>query len=469
MLFPTIEFAAFFAVVFAITWLLNNQNDPKKWFLVAASYLFYSAWNPNYLFILFGSSLGNYLLALWMGSLPDGRSRKWLLALGVAGNLALLGVFKYFNFFVANFVNLLSSLGVNVNLPFLEVALPVAISFITFHALSYLIDVYRRELKPTKSLVDILLYISFFPHLVAGPIVRAKDFLSQTVHRSEPENIRLAFAIFLILSGLFKKVIVASYLSTDYVDEIFQNPAAYSSADLWFAMYGYALQIYCDFSAYTDIAIGVANLLGYRFPQNFDQPYRALSVQDFWRRWHITLSTWLRDYLYKPLGGSHYGIAWTYFALLVTMLLGGLWHGASWNFVIWGAMHGIALVIERMLGLTGKEGVRRLPPVIAWLITFHFVCFAWVFFRSQTFESALDYFRVMFSFQSFAITMTPLVALMFVFGALTQTIPNSAQERAEAWYDRASLALKIAIPVVVIWLIAVASPDGVPPFIYFQF
>jgi alginate O-acetyltransferase complex protein AlgI len=469
MLFPTIEFAAFFAIVFAITWLLNNRNDPKKWFLVAASYLFYSAWNPNYLFILFGSSLGNYLLALWMGSLPDGRQRKLLLWLGVAGNLALLGVFKYFNFFVANFSNLLSSLGINANLPFLEVALPVAISFITFHALSYLIDVYRRELQPTKSLVDILLYISFFPHLVAGPIVRAKDFLTQTARRSEPESIRLAFAVFLILGGLFKKVIVANYLSTDYVDAIFQNPTAYSSADLWFAMYGYALQIYCDFSAYTDIAIGVANLLGYRFPQNFNQPYRAISVQDFWRRWHITLSAWLRDYLYKPLGGSHHGVVWTYVALMLTMLLGGLWHGASWNFVIWGAMHGAALVAERMLGLTGKDGSRRLPPVIAWLITFHFVCFAWIFFRSQTFESALDYFRVMFSFESFAFTMTPLVALMFVFGALTQIIPDSVQERAEAWYDRTSIALKIALPIVVIWLIAAASPDGVPPFIYFQF
>ncbi len=469
MLFPTIEFAAFFAVVFAITWLLNDRNDPKKWFLVVASYLFYAAWNPNYLLILFGSSLGNYLLALGIGALPDGRRRKLLLWLGVAANLALLGVFKYFNFFVANFANLIASLGVKANLPFLEVALPVAISFITFHALSYLIDVYRRELKPSGSLVDILLYISFFPHLVAGPIVRARDFLNQTTHVSEPANVRLAFSVFLILGGLFKKVIVANYLSTDFVDGVFQNPSGYSSADLWLAMYGYALQIYCDFSAYTDIAIGVANLLGYRFPQNFDQPYRALSIQDFWRRWHITLSTWLRDYLYKPLGGSHHGVAWTYFALMVTMLLGGLWHGASWNFVIWGAMHGAALVLERMLGLTGKQGARRLPPVLAWLVTFHFVCFAWIVFRSQTFESALDYFRVMFSLESFAVTVTPLVALMFLFGALTQIIPGALQDRVEAWYDRASLASKIAIPVVVIWLIAVAAPDGVPPFIYFQF
>jgi alginate O-acetyltransferase complex protein AlgI len=469
MLFPTIEFAVFFAAVFAVTWLIYRHNDPKKWFLVAASYLFYSAWNANYLFILFGSSLGNYLLALWMGPLPDGHARKTLFWLGVFANLALLGVFKYFNFFSANFANLLGSFGLQVNVPFLEVALPIAISFITFHALSYHIDVYRRVLQPTRSLVDLLLYISFFPHLVAGPIVRAKDFLAQTARTSDPNDIRLAFSVFLILGGLFKKVIVANYLSTEFVDGAFQNPSGASSADLWLAMYGYGLQIYCDFSAYTDIAIGVANLLGYRFPQNFNQPYRALSVQDFWRRWHMTLSSWLRDYLFIPLGGSRGGRRSTYGAIMVTMLLGGLWHGASWNFVIWGALHGLALIVERALGLTGKDGRRKLPPLVAWFVTFHFICFTWIFFRSQTFEAAIDYFRVMFSFESLAVTATPLVLLMFVFGALTQIISDRTQERFEAWYDRAALAFKIAIPVIVIWLIATATPDGVPPFIYFQF
>lgn len=469
MLFPTIEFAAFFAVVFAVTWLLNSQNNSKKWFLVVASYLFYSAWNPNYLFILFGSSLGNYLLALWMGPLPDGRRRKILLWLGVAANLALLGVFKYYNFFAAEFANAAMRLGVPVSVKFLEVALPVAISFITFHALSYLIDVYRRVLQPTRSLVDILLYISFFPHLVAGPIVRARDFLSQTVRPSDPQAIRLGFAVFLILGGLFKKVIVANYLSTELVDNAFQNPLGTSSTDLWLAMYGYALQIYCDFSAYTDIAIGIAMLLGYRFPQNFNQPYRAMSVQDFWRRWHITLSTWLRDYLFIPLGGSRGSALSTCAAIMITMLLGGLWHGASWNFVIWGALHGAALIVERVFGLTGKDARSWLPKPLAWFVTFHFVCFTWIFFRSQTLESALDYFRTMFAFVSLETTLTGLVALMFVFGALTQIVPDRWQERAEAWYDRAPVLAKIALPFLVIYGIAIASPDGVPPFIYFQF
>ena len=213
---------------------------------------------------------------------------------------------------------------------------------------------------PTRSLVDILLYISFFPHLVAGPIVRAKIFLDQTIRRSDPKDIRLGMSVFLIVGGLFKKVIVANYLSTDFVDGVFRAPTEYSRLDLLLGMYAYALQIYCDFSAYTDIAIGIANLLGYQFPQNFNQPYRASSVQDFWRRWHITLSNWLRDYLYIPLGGNRDGTWLTYRNILITMLLGGLWHGASWNFVIWGGLHGVALVIERLLGLTGAGERRRI-------------------------------------------------------------------------------------------------------------
>jgi D-alanyl-lipoteichoic acid acyltransferase DltB (MBOAT superfamily) len=470
MLFPTIEFAIFFAVVFPLTWLLNDLNTAKKWFLVAASYFFYAAWRADFTLILLTSSVVNFCLALLLGRLVDGRGRLALLWLGIAINLGVLGAFKYYNFFAASTMNLASTVGWNLQIPFFEVGLPIAISFLTFHALSYIIDVYHRKLAPTRSLVDILLYISFFPHLIAGPIVRAKAFLEQTVQRSNPKDIRLGFAVFLIVGGLFKKVIVANYLSTDFVDGVFRSPTEYSRLDLLLGMYAYALQIYCDFSAYTDIAIGVANLLGYQFPQNFNQPYRALSVQDFWRRWHMTLSFWLRDYLYIPLGGNRGGALFTYRNILITMVLGGLWHGASVSFIIWGLLHGLALVVERMLGVTGPGGHRHVPAAISWLVTFHFVCLTWVFFRAPSLEGALTYLSTLVSGDAiWSTTVTPLVLLMLAFGALTQIIPDAWFERLEVRYDRASIAVKVALPFVVIFLVAVAAPGGVPPFIYFQF
>jgi D-alanyl-lipoteichoic acid acyltransferase DltB (MBOAT superfamily) len=362
---------------------LNSRNTWKKWFLVAASYYFYAFWRVEFTLLLAASSVGNYLVALWLGALPDGRARRLVLCLAIAANLSALGFFKYWDFFAAQLINLAAMFGVVGNVPFVEMALPVAISFLTFHALSYIIDVYDRRLKPTTSPGDILLYISFFPHLIAGPIVRAAKFLAQTTHRAYQADVKLAQSVFLILGGLFKKVIIANYLSTDFVDGVFRAPADYSSLDLLLGMYAYAIQIYCDFSAYTDIAIGIARLLGYEFPQNFNQPYRALSVQDFWRRWHMTLSSWLRDYLYIRLGGNRGGRLATYRNIIITMGLGGLWHGASWNFVLWGLLHGAALVVKRILGLTGAPR-SRIVDALLWLVTLHFVCFTWIFFRSPS-------------------------------------------------------------------------------------
>lgn len=471
MLFPTIEFAIFFALVFPITWLLDNHNTAKKWFLVAVSYIFYAFFRADFTLILLASSVMNFALAIWLGSLADGVARKAVLWLGIALNLCILAAFKYYNFFAASAINAAHSVGWNVSIPFFEIGLPIAISFLTFHALSYIIDVYRHKLAPTRSLVDILLYISFFPHLVAGPIVRAKIFLEQTIRRSDPKDIRLGMSVFLIVGGLFKKVVIANYLSTDFVDGVFRSPTDYSRLDLLLGMYAYALQIYCDFSAYTDIAIGIANLLGYQFPQNFDQPYRAASVQNFWRRWHITLSNWLRDYLYIPLGGSRDGTWFTYRNILITMLLGGLWHGASWNFVIWGGLHGMALVIERMLGITGEPGHHgRIARMLWWFVTLHFVCLTWVFFRAPTFDTAVDYLTTLVAGDAvLSTTVTPLVASMLLLGALTQIIPDRWFASLETSYDRASIAVKVAVPFAVIFLIAIAAPGGVPPFIYFQF
>ena len=468
MLFPTIDFAVFFAIVFPVTWFLNRLNSCKKWFLVAASYYFYAYWKIEYVPLLFCSSVGNFLIALLLGKLRDGSSRTAVLWFGVAANLGVLAYFKYYNFFLLTLTDLFEALRLEVSLPFAEVALPIAISFLTFHALSYLIDVYRRELPPTKSLVDILLYLSFFPHLIAGPIVRAKQFLAQTVRPSNPGDIRLGASVFLILGGLFKKVIIANYLATDFVDNIFRTPADYSSLDLLLGTYAYGLQIYCDFSAYTDIAIGVANLLGYEFPQNFNQPYRATSVRDFWRRWHMSLSSWLRDYLYIPLGGSKRFI---YRNLMITMALGGLWHGASFNFVIWGVLHGLALVLEHALGFTVAADPRVAPvrAALRWFVTFNFVCLAWVFFRSPSIEASFVYFGKLVTGASFGTTMTPFVAAMLALGAVTQVIPPRWFEALQARYETASLPVRVTVPFAVIFLIAVAGPSGIPPFIYFQF
>jgi alginate O-acetyltransferase complex protein AlgI len=471
MLFPTIEFAIFLAVVFPITWLLNPFNTSKKWFLVAASYYFYAFWRVEFTLLLLASSVGNYLAALLLGKLTDGRTRRAVLALAVVGNLGLLGCFKYYNFFAASLTDAFGVLGVNVEIRFIEVALPIAISFLTFHALSYIIDVYRRVLAPTTSLVDILLYISFFPHLIAGPIVRADKFLAQTKRVCDPADIRLGESAFLILGGLFKKVIIANYLSTEFVDNVFRSPTNYSTLDLILGMYGYALQIYCDFSAYTDIAIGVANLLGYEFPQNFNYPYRSISVQDFWRRWHMSLSSWLRDYLYIPLGGNRFGGWATARNIIVTMALGGLWHGASWNFLIWGMLHGLALVVERVIGVTGVALANRSRTAVAfsWLVTFQFVCITWVFFRSASIDASIDYFSTLLSGANWSTTLTPLAAGAFVLGALSQIIPprwfGTLQER----YGSAPLPLKVLVPFAVIFLIAIAAPTGMAPFIYFQF
>jgi alginate O-acetyltransferase complex protein AlgI len=474
MLFPTIEFAVFFAVVFPITWLLNPFNAGKKWFLVAASYYFYASWRVEFTLLLLASSVGNYLAALLIGRLADGLPRRAGLALAVAANLGLLGYFKYYNFFAASLIDVFASLGINLEIGFIEVALPIAISFLTFHALSYIIDVYRRVLEPTTSLVDILLYISFFPHLIAGPIVRANKFLAQTKGPCDPADIKLGQSVFLILGGLFKKVIVANYLSTEFVDNVFRSPADQSSLDLILGMYGYALEIYCDFSAYTDIAIGGANLLGYEFPQNFNYPYRAISVQDFWRRWHMSLSGWLRDYLYIPLGGNRFGELATARNIIVTMALGGLWHGASWNFLIWGLLHGLALVFERVLGVTGGTGATtakrsRLAVAFGWLVTFQFVCITWVFFRSPSIEATFDYFSTLLSGAKSSTTLTPLAAFAFLLGGLSQIIPPRWFARLQAGYDTAPLPVKVLVPFAVIFVIAIAAPTGMAPFIYFQF
>jgi len=476
MLFPTFTFAVFFALVYAGHVALRGRPGWWKASMLVASYVFYGWWDWRFLGLIIGSTLVN-----WWGARTlhrrSGRRRKVVLRLVVAANLALLGFFKYWGFFVES---LDQAFGTNNPIPFIDVILPVGISFYTFQALSYVIDVHRKDLKPA-SLGDVAVYLAFFPQLVAGPIVRAKEFLPQLGQGRLQGSVMASEAAWLIGRGLFKKVVVSTYLADSVVDPVFAAPSAASRLELLQAMYGYAIQIYADFSGYTDIAIGIALLLGFRFPENFNNPYRALSIRDFWRRWHITLSTWLRDYLYISLGGSRRGSILTYRNLLITMVLGGLWHGAAWTFIAWGAIHGGALAVERLTagrrirsgaeangGPTPDSQNSRFGTIIRWFITFNIVSVAWVLFRAETFEQAADFLTGLLT----APLLGPVnwVAVLVIVGALAfQLAPTKAFAQARDRLSDTNPLVQGALLGVWISLVVALGPEGVAPFIYFQF
>ncbi len=467
MLFPTLNFGLFFVLVFAVSWALAGRPQMRTGFLSLASYVFYGWWDWRFVFLLAGSTVFNYLAGRLIAGENDRQRRKIIVGLAVAVNLGLLGFFKYAGFFAQAINDASGALGGGPPVGFLAMALPIGISFYTFHGISYLVDLHRGTLKVPARFLNLLLYISFFPQLVAGPIVRASHFLPQIAETPDPNDIRATRAFLLILGGLFKKMVVANYLATDLVDPVFFDPSQFGTADLLFATYGYALQIYCDFSAYTDIAIGIAALLGYRFPQNFNQPYRSSGLREFWQRWHISLSTWLRDYLYIPLGGNRGG--WKrYRNLMITMLLGGLWHGAAWHFVIWGGLHGTALVVEH-LAARRSAPTTGLPRALAIIATFHFVCLTWIFFRSTDLTAAFDFIGGFARWDVAAQQIKPLTLLLIAGALASQFLPADRLARIEAWWVRFPMAAQGAAVGFAIVLLAACSPDGVPPFIYFQF
>lgn len=464
MLFPTLTFGIFFVVVLGFTWALDRENARRKFFLLAASYVFYGWWDWRFCFLLAISSIGNWMLGRIIGRLPEGPTRAAVIYLGVVLNLGVLAFFKYYGFFLENIGEALAMAGWQRDLPLLQVILPVGISFYTFQGISYLIDVKRGEADGETGLVDVMLYISFFPQLVAGPIVRAKDFLPQLDRAPSISRGAMSLGLLLILWGLFKKTVIANELATGLVDPVFFSPAEFGGLDRLFAIYGYAVQIYCDFSAYSDIAIGAAALLGYRFNRNFDQPYRARSFQDFWRRWHISLSTWLRDYLYKPLGGSRGGPFATSRNLMITMLLGGLWHGAAWTFLAWGFIHGSALMIERALGLA-----RSGRGLVSLVITFHGVCLAWILFRSPDFATAWAFLTDWHFITEPVFQLTPFMAGLVVFGlGLNALPPRLIEQVAIVMSHLRSPGLALTGAVAFVLIDALRQP-GMAPFIYFQF
>jgi alginate O-acetyltransferase complex protein AlgI len=475
MLFPTVTFAIFFMIVLPVSWLLMPKPARWKLFMVAASYYFYGYWNWRFILLLVVSTLGNQLFARLIHRSDDDRLRRIFLGAAVAMNLGVLGYFKYYDFFVSSAQNMLRDVGISVAPDLVAVTLPVGISFFTFQALSYVIDVYRRNFEPVR-LLDFAVYLSFFPHLVAGPIVRAAEFLPQLRERHDPRRVDAGRAFFLIAGGLFKKVVIANFLATSIVDNVFASPGRHSGYETLMAVYAYAVQIYADFSGYTDIAIGLALLLGFRFPQNFDAPYTARSLQDFWRRWHMTLSRWLRDYLYIPLGGNRRGRLLTYRNLMLTMVLGGLWHGAAWTFVVWGAIHGGVLAFEHW---RHEERIARGLPepddtlmrrVADRFITFNIVCLAWVFFRADSFSNAGAVLsRVLFHWGGGAALVTPWVLLAIAVGIASQYVPTRAIATAMSEFSRLSPVIQGVVLGFGLLFINALGPRGVAPFIYFRF
>jgi alginate O-acetyltransferase complex protein AlgI len=460
VLFPTVTFAVFFLIVLPVSWLLMPHQRAWQVWILLASYVFYGWWDWRFVFLLAGSTLVNHVLAVAIHRAPTIAARKTLLTAALAFDLGLLAYFKYTNFFLSSADNLFGMSWIA------HVVLPVGISFFTFMAISYAVDTYRGILEPT-SLARFAVFQAFFPHLVAGPIVRASELLPQLERPRDPRRVNVSRAFVLIVVGLFLKVVIANHLASHIVDDVFAAPNRHSSLEVLVGVYGYAVQIFADFCGYTNIAIGVALLLGFEFPQNFASPYTAVSLQDFWRRWHMTLSRWLRDYLYIPLGGSRKGSWMTYRNLMLTMLLGGLWHGAAWTFVAWGAIHGTGLVIERALGW------RPTTPAQQWfgrILTFNVVCFAWIFFRSGSFGRAGDMIERLFTaWGQPSPLVTTSVVLAILVGILGQYVRPSAVLAVVRGFGRLPLPAQAATVAVCLMLINTLGPEGVAPFIYFRF
>jgi D-alanyl-lipoteichoic acid acyltransferase DltB (MBOAT superfamily) len=463
MVFPTVEFAVFFPPVLALSWALMSRPWAWKPFILAMSYLFYAAANPKFCLLIAAVTLGNQAGAYLVDRSDSEKVKTRITAAVVILDLLVLGLFKYYGFFAQDIDRVLSSVGLGLGLPLTTIALPVGLSFFTFQAISYIVDV-RRGICDRAKTIDVALYLSFFPHLVAGPIVRAREFLPQLATPRDRSHVAVGSGVFLICLGLVKKVILADLIARNLVDPVYAVPEAYGTADTMLALYGYAAQIYCDFSGYTDIAIGLALLMGFVFPRNFDRPYSSASFREFWRRWHMTLSRFLRDFIYIPLGGNKKGRFNTYRNLMITMVLGGLWHGAAWGFVLWGFIHGAALAIERLI-----DGRIKAPRWLAWLVVFHVVTLAWVFFRAPNFGTAGAVFGQLFSGGT-ATLFDPVVVIAIVLAIGMQLLPErpivALRHRIEA-LNPVALAGGLAVTIIVV---GSTIPGGaVPPFIYFQF
>lgn len=474
MIFTSFEFILFFILVLAGRSLLQDFSR-AKWFLLVASYVFYMSWNISCVFLILITSVVDYCVGLALVTIQEPRKRRVLLVVSLAANLGVLAVFKYTNFLLTNLQQTLVFVGFRLPPLHYEIILPAGISFFTFMSMSYTIDVYRREIPPCRNLRDFLLFVAFFPHLVAGPIIRAANLLPQFYRPVRPTMADVESGLAKFALGAVKKLVISDRIAP-HVDLIFSNPANYDGLTLLQGALGYAVQIYCDFSGYSDMAIGCARMMGFRFMENFQMPYSAANITEFWRRWHISLSTWFRDYVYIPLGGNRKGQGRTYFNLMVTMMLCGLWHGASWNFVLWGGMHGIALGIHRLWSawdpLMRLEAGRVLRPVwtvFSHLLTLGIVVVGWIFFRAQSLADAVEYLDRMVTWRADGIRLlSPYILPAVAIVAVTHLLLHKDQN-----WDQEIIAHPIPVRAaayagMIVILSMFAAADAVP-FIYFQF
>jgi alginate O-acetyltransferase complex protein AlgI len=493
MLFTHLYFWIFFALILLVYTFIYKKHPLRNAFLFFASLFFYYKSGGHFFVILIFSTLVDYTLGQMIFKSNKATKRKLFVALSVITNLGLLSYFKYAYFFIDivnkifntdyQVVDLLSLWANNLtgsSFNITQIILPVGISFYTFQTISYTVDIYRNKVKPVKNIIDFGFYVSFFPQLVAGPIVRAAEFVPQLYQKFQLSKQEFGYAVFLILNGLIKKMLISDFISINFVDRIFANPELYTGFENLMGVYGYGLQIYCDFSGYTDIAIGVALLLGFRLPLNFNSPYKAENITDFWRRWHISLSTWLRDYLYIPLGGNRKGKTRTYIHLAITMILGGLWHGAAWRFIIWGAFHGVWLAIHKAwISIFGKPESKTSiwMHFIKVFLTFNLVNFAWIFFRAENMNKAnAIILRISSIFQAEQLKQFPdiihayghIFGLMLA-GYLIHWLPKTLKTKYQNWFIHMHWSLKVLLAVIIAFVLYQAKSSEIQPFIYFQF
>lgn len=468
LLFSSLPFLMLFSG-FVLAWaLLRRRQTARLWLLLGFSYFYYYRCNGVFVLTLVGITVVDWALAIHIARIrPERTRRRWLL-LAVALNLSVLGVFKYTNFVLQNGAALLGTKVAPV-----DIFLPIGLSFLVFQAVSYLVDVHRGETVPTRSPFRFALYLAFFPQLVAGPIVRAEQLLPQIRRLPEARRSDVAAGLYRVVQGIIKKAVLADYLGL-YTDLVFVTPAAYSGPEVLLGLYAYTLQIYLDFSAYSDMAVGFAKILGLQVPENFHFPYRATSLREFWARWHMTLSSWLRDYLYIPLGGNRLGQPRQLTNLMVTMLLGGLWHGASWCFVAWGGLHGILLALHR-IATSKRQRPSTLPArLLGWLLTFHAVAALWVLFRADSFATALVIYQRLFAawdVQRLAVVLAERRWLVTVIGLglLGSLAPERGHRRLQELFVRTPWPVKALVLVAALQALAEVASADIRPFIYFQF